>query len=180
MTELLEKAKLGDDSAIDELISSYKFLVTVISRKYFLIGGDAEDLIQEGMIGLYKAIRSYSGDKGSFKNYAKVCIENQIISAIRKSSSHKNSILKGAFSLEDETIEGLLPIESMEQTYIEDAVKKERFRKINEKLNDFEKKVLDEYLSGATYLQIATKLNISAKSVDNAISRIKIKLKEKN
>lgn len=178
--ELLEKAKNGNEAAYDTLMSNYKFLVTVISRKYFLLDGEKEDVIQEGMIGLYKAIRHYSSDKGPFKNFAKLCIENQIVGAIRKSNRQKNLTLKNSLSLEKEGIEKLLPTESLEQALIDRENHEERLRKINSLLTELERKVLSEYLEGFSYLQIAQKLNISAKSVDNAISRIKIKLKAKN
>lgn len=178
--ELLEKAQSGDENATDKLMSNYKFLVTLLSRKYFLIGGEREDVIQEGMIGLYKAIRKFSKEKGSFKNFAKICIESQIQTAIRKSNRQKNLILKGSLSLEGDGVENLLPTESLEQNLIEEENKEERLRKINEVLTELERKVLEEYLSGFSYLQISENLSISTKSVDNAISRIKIKLKDKN
>lgn len=178
--ELLEKAKSGDERAYDALMSSYKFLVTIISRKYFLIGGEKEDVIQEGMIGLYKAIRHYSKEKGPFKNFAKLCVENQIITAIKKANSQKNLILKNSISLEEEGIESLLPTESLEQNLIDKENHAERLRKINSLLTGLEQKVLENYLEGFSYAQIAENLNISTKSVDNAISRIKIKLKAKN
>ena len=177
--ELLKLAKNGDEKATDELMSSYKFLVTIISRKYFLIGGEREDLVQEGMIGLYRAIRNFSEEKGTFKAFAKVCIENQIVEAIRKTGRQKSSILNGSISLENGGIENLLPTENVEEYLIEKENKEERFRKINKLLTSLEKKVLDEYLEGFSYLQIAQNLNISPKLVDNAISRIKIKLKTK-
>lgn len=160
-------------------MSTYKFLVTIISRKYFLLSGEKEDLIQEGMIGLYKAIRHFSEEKGSFKSFAKTCIENQIVEAIRKTNRQKNMILKGSISLEKDGVENLLPTENLEEYLIEKENKQERFRKINELLTSLEKKVLEKYLDGFSYNQISQTLNISSKSVDNAITRIKIKLKEK-
>ena len=177
--KLLEEAQKGDEKATDELMSNYKFLVTIISRKYFLIGGEKEDLIQEGMIGLYKAIRNFSKDKGNFKSFAKLCIENQILEAIRKTNRQKNLVLNSSISLENDGVENLLPTENLEDYLIERENKEERFRKINELLTPLEKKVLNEYLDGFSYIQIAQSLDISSKSVDNAISRIKIKLKAK-
>ena len=177
--DLFKLAQSGDEKATDQLMSDYKFLVTIIARKYFLIGGEKEDLIQEGMIGLYKAIRNFNQGKGNFKNFAKTCIENQVLEAIRKTSRQKSSILNGSISLENSGVENLLPTENLEEYLIEKENKEERFRKINKLLTPLEKKVLDGYLDGSSYLQIAQSLNISPKSVDNAISRIKIKLKSK-
>lgn len=178
--ELIKKAKSGNTEAIDLIMSKYKFLAKTISRKYFLIGGEKEDLAQEGMIGLYKAILSYSDEKGTFKSFARLCVESQIQSAIKKANRKKHQMLNNFLSIEDESTQALLPKHSPEQFLAEKETQEERFRKINEILSPLERKVLNLYLEGLSYAEIASKLKITTKSVDNAISRIKIKLKSKN
>lgn len=189
--QLLEKVRKGDEMAENELIDRYKNLSTKISRGYFIVGGDYEDTIQEGMIGLYKAIKNYSPEKcASFKTFAIMCIKHQIQTAIKKANTNKNKLLSSAVSLQSfsgntshETID-YLPIELIfSTTPAEDAIEKESYQQlktiIKESLSKLEIKVLKDYLQGYSYKEIASRLQISAKSIDNCLSRIKSKLKTK-
>ncbi len=187
MEELIEKAQNGDENAIEKLLSSYKPLVNKIARSYFLTGGDIEDLVQEGMIGLYKAIKTFKkGKTASFMTYAGTCIKNQIQSAVRVASSEKNMVLSTAlpierndsFDDEEEEIEIVLPSPLPKPD--EKIENKENFENITKQivksLSQLELKILISYLKGYNYSEIAQQNNISKKSVDNALSRIKTKL----
>lgn len=187
MEKLIEKAQNGDEEAIEKLLSSYKPLVNKIARSYFLTGGDIEDLVQEGMIGLYKAIKTFKKEKtASFLTYAGTCIKNQIQTAVRIASSEKNMILSTAvpidsktnFDDEEEEIEIVLPSPLPKPD--EKIENKENFAQITKKivkaLSPLELKILIFYLKGFSYSEIAQQNNISKKSVDNALSRIKNKL----
>ncbi len=185
--ELVEKIKKGDEQAENQLFKNYKDLVTKISRGYFIVGGELEDIVQEGMIGLYKAINGYNPQKeASFKTFAVLCIKHQIQSAIKKSLANKNKPLSSAVSLQsfDKTSENMdyLPLELvLEITPAERAIDKENFfalkQSIKDCLSSLEIKILNKYLQGYSYKEIATQLNISQKSIDNALTRIKLKLK---
>lgn len=187
--ELIVATQNGDDAAENQLFERYKDLVTKISRGYFIVGGDIEDLIQEGMIGLYKAIKGFSPQKdASFKTFATICIKHQIQTAIKRASANKNKPLSSAVSLQsfDKTSENMdyLPLELvLEVTPAERAIDKENFfalkQSIKECLSEFEIKILKQYLQGYSYKEIASNLNISQKSIDNALSRIKSKLRSK-
>lgn len=184
--EISLKAQQGDDSAVNELLSKYKSLVNKIARSYFLTGGDMEDIVQEGMIGLYKAVKHFNTLKNaSFKTYASTCIKHQIQTAIRNASSEKNKILSTALPIfdqtvneDDEEIEVLFP--SSIPSPDDKLIAKEHIEEIKEKiyktLSPLEIKVLSLYLKGYSYNEIAEMGNISKKSIDNALSRIKNKL----
>lgn len=187
MEELIEKAQNGDENAIEKLLSSFKPLVNKIARSYFLTGGDIEDLVQEGMIGLYKAIKTFKkGKTASFMTYAGTCIKNQIQTAVRIASSEKNMVLSTAlpierndsFDDEEEEIEIVLPSPLPKPD--EKVENKENFETITKQivksLSQLELKILISYLKGYNYSEIAQQNNISKKSVDNALSRIKNKL----
>lgn len=187
--ELVKYIQNGDETAETQLFERYKDLVTKISRGYFIVGGDIEDIVQEGMIGLYKAIKSYNSQKdASFKTFAIICIKHQIQTAIKRALANKNKPLSYAVSLQSfsKTSENMefLPIELiLDITPAEKAIDKENFfalkQSINECLSDFEIKVLKLYLQGYSYKEIANQLSISQKSIDNALSRIKSKLRTK-
>lgn len=185
--ELSLKAQEGDESSIDILLSKYKSLVNKIARSYFLTGGDIEDIAQEGMIGLYKAIIHFNQQKNaSFKTFASTCIKHQIQSAIRIASSEKNKVLSSAIPLidqtdndEDEELKEL-PIPSDLPSPDDKLIEKEKLQeikqKIYQKLTPLELKVLSLYLKGYSYNEISQIENINKKSIDNALSRIKTKL----
>ena len=186
--EIIELIKSGDKQALEYLINKYKELVNMKVTKYFIIGAEKDDIIQEGLIGLFKAIKNYSNDKqNSFKTFANLCIERQLITAIKTSNRQKHSPLNSYLSLnlaafDNDDTEGSL-IEVFNSNLIEDPLdtitKKEYFQKlentIDESLSDFEKQVLHRYLNGESYVKIAEKLNTPVKSIDNAIQRIRKK-----
>ena len=185
--ELSLKAQEGDESSVDILLYKYKSLVNKIARSYFLTGGDIEDIAQEGMIGLYKAIIHFNQQKNaSFKTFASTCIKHQIQSAIRIASSEKNKVLSSAIPLidqtdndEDEELKEL-PIPSDLPSPDDKLIEKEKLQeikqKIYQKLTPLELKVLSLYLKGYSYNEISQIGNINKKSIDNALSRIKTKL----
>lgn len=185
--ELSIKAQSGDENAVNTLLSKYKSLVNQIARSYFLTGGDMEDIVQEGMIGLYKAIKHFNSSKtASFKTFASTCIKHQIQSAIRIASSAKNQVLSTAVPIvdkinneeDDEKIEIIFPsdLPSPDDKLLEQERMQEIKDKIKKSLSTLELKVLSLYLKGYSYNEISSIGNISKKSIDNALSRIKNKL----
>ncbi|CAM3241488.1 RNA polymerase sporulation sigma factor SigH [Filibacter tadaridae] len=178
----------GNTDALDFLITKYQSFVRLKSQSYFLVGGDREDVIQEGMIGLYKAVRDYKGDRlSSFKAFAELCITRQIITAIKTATRQKHIPLNTSVSLDkpvfDEEAERTLldviagpDLEDPEDLMIhrEDFILMEE--EMNKVLSGLEKQVLHLYLKGQTYQEISNALNRQVKSVDNALQRIKRKL----
>lgn len=192
---LINLAKNGDEQAQETIFNSYKQLVSYVARHYFLIGGDQDDLIQEGMIGLYKAISSYDANKNAnFSAYAKTLIERQVINAIKSDSALKHHVLNQSFALnnqgfikydEDEECAFLVPSnkETPENIVLSSEETKDIATKIVKVLSEYELKVLKLYLKGLSYNDIAVKIGATPKSVDNALNRIKTKLqflKERN
>lgn len=156
--------------------------------KYFIIGAEREDIVQEGMIGLYKAIQSYEEDKqNSFKSFANLCIERQLITAIKTSNRQKHMPLNSSLSLSTPVYENNdddVPLMELFNSKIaEDPLdtitKKEYYKiignKIDKNLSDFEKQVLTRYAAGDSYVKIAEKLDTPVKAIDNAIQRIRKK-----
>ena len=188
--ELLELINKKDTDALDFLICKYKDLVNSKVNKYFIIGAEKEDIVQEGLIGLYKAIKDYKPDKqNSFKSFANLCIERQLITAIKSSNRQKHMTLNSYLSLNMTAFENedgnndTQIVDVLENTVIEDPLdtitKKEYFSSvenvIDSSLSDFEKKVLNRYVQGESYVKIAERLDAPVKSVDNAIQRIRKK-----
>ena len=185
--ELIKLIKLGEKSALDFIMNKYKEVVNIKVSKYFIIGGEREDIVQEGLIGLYKAIKNFDPEKeNSFKTFANLCIERQLITAIKTSNRQKHMPLNSYLSLnmsayEDEEAETVIDV--LDSNMIEDPLdtltKKEYYSEIesaiDKSLSDFEKKVLNRFAKGESYVQIADKLNTPVKSVDNAIQRIRKK-----
>lgn len=186
--EIVESARNGDTEALEFLIKKYKNFVRAKARSYFLIGADKEDIIQEGMIGLYKAIRDYKQDKlTSFKAFAELCITRQIITAIKTATRQKHIPLNSYISLnkpiyDEESDRTLLDILSgvkimdPEELIISREELKNIESKIGEILSDLEWEVLIYYLQGKSYQEIAVELNRHVKSIDNALQRVKRKL----
>ena len=186
--ELVRIAQAGDDAVRDYLLDKYKSLVRAKSRAYFLIGADSEDIIQEGMIGLYKAVRDFNGEKNtSFRSFAELCVNRQMITAIKAATRQKHQPLNSYISLnkpvyEDETEQtymdllqegALLNPETLligqeNRNFLEDQLVKH--------LSGFETRVLMLYLQGRSYFEIARTLKKPEKSIDNALQRIKKKL----
>ena len=185
--EIINKIKAGDKSALNYLMDKYKELVNMKVSKYYIIGAEKEDIVQEGMIGLYKAIKSYSEDKNtSFKSFANMCIERQLITAIKTSNRQKHMPLNSYLSLntaayDDEDNTELMDIfnNNTVEDPLETIMKKEYYSEmenaVNKNLSKFEKQVLDGFLKGESYVTIAKKLDSPVKSIDNAIQRIRKK-----
>ena len=188
--ELIQKIKDGEQNALDYLICKYKDLVNAKVGKYFIVGAEKEDIVQEGLIGLYKAIKDYKGDKqNSFKSFANLCIERQLITAIKSSNRQKHMPLNSYLSLNmstynnenDENNSELMEV--FNSNVIEDPLdtitKREYYSDvenvIDNSLSTFEKKVLSRYIQGESYVKIAEKLDTPVKAVDNAIQRIRKK-----
>ncbi len=176
--ELVSLYREGNQEAAAYLIRKYKPLVLRISGARFLAGGDHDDLIQEGMIGLFKALRDYdSGREASFLTFASLCIDRQMLSAIEAAGRGKNRPLNDAVYLGEEELECAEKQfrESPEKIVIDREGADERIRLLRTKLSSFEKKVLDLYLTGMDYHEIADVLGKPPKSVDNALQRIRKK-----
>lgn len=175
-------AQQGNSNAELELFNKYRSLINKCSRGYFLIGGDIEDLVQEGMLGLYKAIKNYSADKAAtFSTFASLCIRRQIQSAVRNASAKKNKALSSAVPIMDEDSDdtGVYLIadgESPDSILIHRQTSQAIFEELKKLLSPLEYDVLKYYLSGLSYQQIASKTKQTKKSIDNALSRIKKKL----
>lgn len=186
--QIVIEAKKGNVDALNYIIEKYKNMVASISSKYFIIGAEKEDIIQEGMIGLFKSIRNFEeGKQSSFKSFADLCIKRQLITAIKTSTRQKHIPLNSYLSLNKnayETEGDLELIDVLNAEVIEDPLdtitNKESVENIENQmqniLSEFEKNVLDKYLKGYSYNQIAQKLDTHVKSVDNAIQRIKKKV----
>ena len=185
--ELLRQIKAGSNDAMECLLERYRDMVRKEARKFFLAGGDEEDLIQEGMIGLFTAVTSYQdGKKTSFSTFAHLCVQRQIYTTITAFNRKKHIPLNTSISLfehknqEDEfALDEIL--ETPEGTPEELLVRKEEikdyYRMIDQKLSKFEKQVMYYYLNGDNYTVIAKKLGKTDKSIDNAIQRIRKKIK---
>lgn len=186
--QIISHIKEGDEQALSFLLEKYKDLVNSKVGKYFIIGAEREDIIQEGMIGLYKAIKNFDSCKqNTFKTFANICVERQLITAIKSSNRQKHIPLNSYLSLNtsayDNDEDGTELIETFNSDTIEDPLetimKKEYFEEIqntmHKSLSKFEEKVLDRYMQGESYEDIARKLETPIKSVDNAIQRIRKK-----
>ena len=178
----------GNEQALKYLLTKYKDLVNAKVGKYFIIGAEKEDIIQEGMIGLYKAIKSFNEEKqNSFRTFANMCIERQLITAIKTSNRQKhmplNSYLSLNMSAYNDEDDGIELLEKFKTSIVEDPLetimKQEHYEEIqnimNKSLSKLEKQVLDRFMVGESYEIIAQKLNCSVKSIDNAIQRIRKK-----
>lgn len=183
---LVLQCKKGNEEALENLFFRYKPLLHKIMRGYFLLGSDEEDLLQEAMIGLYKAILSFDKEKQtSFKAFATVCVRRSILDAIKKANAQKHKLLNDSVSLsalssfEDEEENALyLSIKEtlLDEQFMEDEKYEEILALIKKSLSKLEFEVLNEYLKGYSYQYISEKLGLTIKSVDNALNRIKTKL----
>ncbi|WP_331654186.1 RNA polymerase sporulation sigma factor SigH [Anaerotignum sp. MB30-C6] len=186
--ELVSMAQKGDTQAEEYLMNKFKPLVKSRSRAYFLIGADSEDIIQEGMIGLYKAVRDFNRDKNaSFAGFAELCVNRQMITAIKAATRHKHQPLNSYISLNKPVFD-----DDSDQTYIDLLQEGELLNpealfigqenkdfiesQMVKSLSVFETKVLALYLQGRSYFEIAKSLKKTEKSIDNALQRVKKKL----
>jgi RNA polymerase sporulation-specific sigma factor len=186
--EIVDLVHCGDGEALDYLIYKYRNFVRAKARSYFLIGADKEDIVQEGMIGLYKAIRDFREDKlTSFKAFAELCITRQIITAIKTATRQKHIPLNSYVSLDkpiydeesDRTLMDVLSgarVLDPEELIINQEELDHIEIKMAELLSDLERKVLALYLDGQSYQEISEELNRHVKSIDNALQRVKRKL----
>ena len=176
--------------ALECLMERYKDIVNMKASKFFMVGSEKDDILQEGYIGLYKAVKSFDKEKqNSFKTFATICIERQLITAVKNSNRQKHMPLNSSVSLnaaafeEDEngetTVIEVLDTKKGAEDPLEIITRREYFdsveKNINSNLSDFEKDVLNLYKNGYSYINIANKLKTKVKSVDTAIQRIKKK-----
>ena len=187
--EIISQIKQGDESALVYLLEKYKDIVNAKVGKYFIIGAEREDVIQEGMIGLFKAIKDFNPEKqNTFKSFANICVERQLITAIKSSNRQKHMPLNSYLSLNtaayDNNDENSVElIDTFDSKTVEDPLetimKEEYYNEIqnavNKSLSKFEKQVLDRFIKGESYVTIAKRLDSPVKSVDNAIQRIRKK-----
>ena len=180
--ELIARLRAGEREITDYLIDKYKSLVRTRARALYLVGGDHEDLIQEGMLGLFKAVRDYKPEKeASFATFAGLCIDRQMYSAVASSQRQKHQPLNSFVSLSEPVSEQELRLVD-EETPEEIMISRENVigmhERIKERLSKFEYQVLELYLKGYDYTQIAEKLGKQAKAIDNALQRIRSKVRE--
>ena len=180
---LTEMFRNGDQTAFAELANKYLWLIRSIVSKYNISGLDADDLKQEGMLGLLDAAKTYSAEKGAkFQTYASICIKRRLIALLDHSATNKSKSMNNYVSIENSSKE--IPIQNdnsninPEDMYISDENVAEIHRKINESLSKNEKSVFDLYIAGESYNSIAQTLSMNIKSVDNALQRIRRKLKK--
>ncbi|MET3291418.1 RNA polymerase sporulation sigma factor SigH [Brevibacillus fluminis] len=188
--EVVDLVRDNDAEALEYLINKYKNFVRAKARSYFLIGADREDIVQEGMIGLYKSIRDFRGDKlTSFKAFAELCITRQIITAIKTATRQKHIPLNSYVSLDkpiydedsDRTLLDVIcgtKVTDPEELFINREEFDDIEGKMSEILSELERQVLMLYLDGRSYQQIAVELKRHVKSIDNALQRVKRKLEK--
>ena len=185
---LIKMINDGDKKALNYLLDKYTEIVSIKAGKYFIVGAEKEDIIQEGLIGLFKAIKSFDPEKqSSFKTFANLCVERQLQTAIKSSMRQKHMPLNSYLSLnisaydenDDTSLLEVFETEKTAEDPLDIVTKKEYYDfvedRIEETLSDFEKQVLHRYTNGESYMEIANKLNSPVKSVDNAIQRIRKK-----
>lgn len=182
-SEILKKAKENDPESLEILILRYKALVCKIARGYFLVsGGDTDDLIQEGMVGLLKAIREYREDKNTtFASFAALCVSNKVKDVIRSLYRDKRQSPAPSLSLSEEGEDGILGAASNMDPYAIYASREEQrdfYIKAKKLLSRLQLEVLKLYLEGYSYKEIADKLSVPPKTVDNALSAAKDKIRK--
>ncbi|MEG1508980.1 MAG: sigma-70 family RNA polymerase sigma factor [Clostridia bacterium] len=185
--ELIALYKSGDAKALETLMKRYKDIVTKCTRQFFLTGGSSEDLVQDGMIALFKAIVSYKQENGLFVAYATTCVRNRVYDVIKQSNRFKNSLLNKCASLyeplvncKDLMLIDVLNVEVNDpQTLAINQETLDNLKKALRCLTPVERKIFNLYLEGESYLDIATKMEKDVKAIDNALQKIKNKLKAK-
>lgn len=176
--QLIALHKANDTEAFPVLLERYKDLVRGVSRAYYLVGGDGDDVLQEGYCGLLKAVTTYSENSAaSFSTFARLCIESAIKTAVTKANNKGNELLNNAVSLAE--CLGVFAPDTPEDKVIDDESVSELRERITSGLSETEKTVLERYLTGMTYGEIADAIGCNEKKVDNAIQRIKKKLLKK-
>lgn len=183
--DLIKEAQNGNKEALDTILKVYIDLVSINAKKYFIIGAEQEDLIQEGVLGLLKAIKSYDKEKSQFKTFAILCIRNQIITAIKAANRQKNSILNEAIlnltnsgekeELDDYKYAKIEDYKNPEEIYLMKEKLNNFMTYINENLSKLEKEVFNYMIRGYSYREIAKILSKELKTIDNAMQRIRNK-----
>ncbi|MDD7740160.1 MAG: sigma-70 family RNA polymerase sigma factor [Fusicatenibacter sp.] len=180
--ELIERLRLGENEIADYLVDKYKYVVKKKARALYLAGGDHEDLIQEGMLGLFKAVRDFRPEKeASFASFAGLCIDRQMYSAIASSNRQKHQPLNSFVSLSEPVSEQELRLvdeETPERILIHKEDQEQIQKRIRGKLSRMEYQVLELYLAGYDYQQIAVQMGKPPKSIDNSLQRIRSKVRE--
>ena len=176
---LLHLYREGDEGGAELLMERYKDMVRKKARTMYLAGGDTDDLIQEGMIGLFKAMRDYQEEKGvPFGAFAMLCVERQLIKAVQRSNRKKNLPLSDYVSLDDQTEKFQAPIASdPEEIVLSEEARQSLEELIETRLSVMERDVLSRYVEGESYARIAQQLGMSTKTVDNAVQRIRRKIR---
>ena len=174
INSLLNKAKSGDDSAVLALTNEFSNVMKAISNSYFIYGGDSDDLYQLALIGFYEAIKKYDGTKNvDFAKFAKICIHSKILDAIKEANRKKHSPLNTAVGIDNVSVVSNM---DPEKRFIVREQLLSVYSAIDFKLSDYEKDVLDLFIDGLSYKEIATRIGTTEKSVANAINRIRKKL----
>ena len=190
INEEIKRAQTHDEEAMENLLRIFKPKVVAISREYFLIGADFDDLLQEGMIGLYKAIRIYDPEKNhNFSAFASLCIHRQLQNAVKNANRKKNATINsyvpikyfdGSNTSDDDKINKLVIVDDdsdIEKNYIDKEMNAIVISKVKDLLSDEQFKVLKMFINGASYEDMANSLHISKKKVDNLLQAIKKKLR---
>ena len=174
---LVKRAQGGDASATEQLLRRYAGTVRAHARRFFLAGGDMDDLVQEGMIGLYAAVREYRAEEGkSFKNFAYLCVRRHILDAVKASARRKNGPLNESVSLSDPVLGDRAEEGSPEDLVLEGEEEREFRKRLTKELSDFEFRIMTMYLDGMSYAEICEATGKNNKSIDNALTRAKKKL----
>lgn len=189
--ELIEKLRDGEDAVMEYLIAKYKDLVLKKTRPMYILGADHDDLLQEGMLGLFKAIRDYdAGRDAAFSTFAELCVTRQVYTAIQAANRQKHMFLNYYVSLEADMEDGNEPIRSLLESYTDGSVSSPEtivvgrdsmeafFAEMERVLSPFERQVVELQITGMNYTEIAAVLNREAKAVDNAIQRIRNKIRQ--
>lgn len=169
--ELIARASSGDSLAMEELLTAYMGMVKAVARQYYIVGATCEDVSQEGMIGLYKAVVTYKREKGRFSAYAYACIKAAVIDAVKAASREKNKALNTSVPLENTV--GL--VSDVDITV--NLVGGELMARIKSRLSSAEEEIFSMWAEGMSYAEIAKELGKTVKNVDNAVQRIKKKAK---
>jgi RNA polymerase sporulation-specific sigma factor len=186
---LIALAKQGDELALERIVRRYHGFVRLKASSYFLAGGDGDDLLQEGLVGLYKAVRDFRSDReSSFRNFAELCITRQIITAVKTATRNKHTPLNGYVSFShtpasvpegEPTLEEVIAGPAV-QDPVRQVISSEELRSLvdclSTALSELESRVLSLYLDGRSYEEIGCRLGCEAKTVDNALQRVKRKV----